>query len=142
MIPAEPIRMAIEAWLEEREEAFYRETLAGFGVRQAQYTPLQQLTFAIWGEDSTGSKERIIGRLMDRRDGRQNSNKKDIFGNPLQGAPFRQEHVKFELADLILTKIGFGHLWHTDPDLSEAYMSVDLSALDQKDPCVVALEAA
>ncbi len=140
-VPAEPIRRVIEKWLDERQKLIDLDyELSGWGHRNRTnpFTPLQQLAFAVWGhqESSHSTAYRVIYRLLDRRDGRAPTKHRP------NGNPYRQETMSFELADLILSRLGLAYLWLFDEELKEIYFNVDLAYLDEKKPCVREAQAA
>ena len=151
-VPAEPIRRALESWIEER--AKFNECKSNWTTGH-EFTGHQQAVWAIFKEDRIQSAtrnsngDRIIYRLLDRREGRkpgrivkkieayQGRGKQVRYREvevEVPGEPHRQESVTFDLADKILTGLEMQHLWHEDPILAEAYLKLDMSAIDLSNP--------
>jgi len=134
MIPAEPVRRALETWLEQVRADEGSWDFNNFQTRTIRFSPLQQLVHRIWGtqerdENRHDQGTRIIFRLLNRKEGRAPSKKSGHVGTP-----YTQESINFDLADLILCKLELQHLWRTDPELSEAYQRIDLFRLDVSKP--------
>lgn len=132
-VPAEPIRRALEGWIAERDKINERKSPY---VGTEIFTGTQQAIFAIWKKDrlhhdkANLPQERVIYRLLDRRDGRTKPKEGILGGKGRRGTPLRQESISFDLADKILTGLGLQHLWQEDPELAEAYQKVDLFVID------------
>lgn len=114
-VPAAPIVAVVEKWMWEHRTVdghvmdIESEQLSAEGI----LTPLQRVVNEIWGsEESNSTGTRVLFRLLHEG----------------------QQWVQFDLADLIVTKLIGAMAWYTEPELAEAYASVDLNALDYQRP--------
>ena len=130
-VPAEPIRRAIENWIEERNQLRASEL-----DNDGQMTGTQQAAYRIFGEERPhGSGFRKLYRILDRRDGAKIRYRTGVDGSPQEHfEKYRQEDITFDMADKILCALDLVHLWIEDEELAEAYQAVDLFTVDMLVP--------
>lgn len=106
-IPVAPLRRHIQRWLESQE---YDDQDSFFG-RVAQ-SPSRTLVEKIWPGGAWQRSYRNFYRIM-----------------------HEAEFISFDLADRIICHVlGEPELWISDPELAEAYATVDLRSLDATRP--------